>query len=154
MPYRAPPALGVGLTYHPPLEPFLESHSDLVDVLELEPQTLWMPAASGSEHFTVAAGAMERLAAFPQAMLVHSVGTPVGGSRLGDSRQFPLLRETIGRLDAPWCSEHLSFNVAGSDDEPFFASFMLPPRQTQAGVECAAASVRKLATELGAPLAI
>jgi len=149
-----PPALGIGLTYHPPLEPFLESHSDLVDVLEIEPQTLWMPAAGDGKRFTTAAGAMERLAAFPQTKLVHSVGTPVGGSRLGDSRQFPLLRETIARLGSPWCSEHLSFSVAGSRDEPFFASFMLPPRQTQAGVERAATSVKQLSHELGAPFAI
>jgi uncharacterized protein (UPF0276 family) len=97
---------------------------------------------------------MERLAALPQRKLVHSVGTPVGGSRLGDPRQLPLLREAIARLDAPWCSEHLSFNVAGGADGPFFTSFMLPPRQTREGVACAAESVRALAGLLDAPLAI
>ncbi len=97
---------------------------------------------------------MERLAALPQRKLVHSVGTPVGGSRLGDRRQLPLLREAVARLDAPWCSEHLSFNVAGNADGPFFTSFMLPPRQTREGIGHASASVRELAELLGAPLAV
>jgi uncharacterized protein (UPF0276 family) len=123
-------------------------------VLEIEPQTLWLPAAAAGESFAVAGGAMARLADLPQAKLVHSIGTPVGGTRLGDPRQLPLLREAIARLDAPWCSEHLSFNVAGGAEGPFFTSFMLPPRQTPEGVACAAASVRALASLLGAPLAI
>jgi uncharacterized protein (UPF0276 family) len=99
---------------------------------------------------------MQRLEAFPQRKLVHSIGTPVGGTRLGDRRQLPLLREAIARLDSPWCSEHLSFNVAGGAGEagPFFTSFMLPPRQTVEGVAYAAGSVRALAGLLQAPLAI
>jgi uncharacterized protein (UPF0276 family) len=148
------PALGVGLTFHPQLERFVEEHSALIDVLELEPQTLWLPAAAAGASFGVAAGAMDRLAELPQRKLVHSVGTPVGGSRLGDPRQLPLLREAIARLDAPWCSEHLSFNVAGGQGGSFFTSFMLPPRQTVEGVARAAASVGALSELLGAPLAI
>ena len=148
------PALGVGLTFHPELADFVERHAALVDVLELEPQTLWLPAAAAGAHFSAPAAAMQRLADYPQAKLVHSVGTPVGGTRLGDPRQLPLLREAIARLGAPWCSEHLSFNVAGGADGQFFTSFMLPPRQTPDGVRCAAASVRELAGLLGAPLAI
>jgi uncharacterized protein (UPF0276 family) len=153
-PGSGPPALGVGLTFHPPLEAFIEQHSALIDVLELEPQTLWLPAAAAGQSFGTASGAMDRLAALEQRTLVHSVGTPVGGTRLGDRRQLPLLREAIARLDAPWCSEHLSFNVAGGAGGPFFTSFMLPPRQTAEGVQCAAASARELAELLGAPLAI
>jgi uncharacterized protein (UPF0276 family) len=102
----------------------------------------------------MAAAAMERLVELPQRKLVHSIGTPVGGTRLGDRRQLPLLREAIARLDAPWCSEHLSFNVAGGANGPFFTSFMLPPRQTPEGVRRAAESVRALAGLLQAPLAI
>ncbi len=149
-----PLKLGVGLTFHPPLEPFVEQHSALIDVLEVEPQTLWLPAAAAGSAFGIAAGAMDRLAELPQRKLVHSVGTPVGGTRLGDRRQLPLLREAIARLGAPWCSEHLSFNVAGGAAGPFFTSFMLPPRQTPEGVRAAAASACELAELLGAPLAI
>lgn len=148
------PQLGVGLTFHPELEGFLETHSELVDVLELEPQTLWLPAAAAGKGFRVLAGALERIAAFPQAKLVHSVGLPVGGSRLADLRQIPLLRETIARLESRWCSEHLSFNVAAGPGGTFFTGFLLSPRLTWEGVERAAVSVRRFADEIGAPLAI
>ena len=65
---------------------------------------------------------MERLAELPQRKLVHSVGTPVGGTRLGDRRQLPLLREAIARLGAPWCSEHLSFSDEGLAFGAYLAS--------------------------------
>jgi uncharacterized protein (UPF0276 family) len=146
--------LGIGLTFHPELEGFLERHSELVDVLELEPQTLWLPRRVGGNAFAMAGGALERVAAFPQAKLVHSVGLPVGGSRLADLRQVPLLRETIARLGSPWCSEHLSFNVAAGSAGTFFTGFLLPPRLTWKGVERAVASVRRASEALGAPLAI
>jgi hypothetical protein len=65
-----------------------------------------------------------------------------------------MLRDAIAQLGAPWSSEHLSFNIAGGPDEPFFTSFMLPPRQTWEGVECATESIRSLAAILDGPLAI
>jgi uncharacterized protein (UPF0276 family) len=150
----SPAQLGVGLTFHRELEAFLEVHSDLVDVLELEPQTLWLPAVSNGHGFRTSDGIMERIASFPQAKLVHSVGLPVGGTRLGDFRQLPLLRDAIRRLGSPWCSEHLSFNVAAGPRGSFFTGFLLPPRQTWEGVERAAGSVRRVADEMCAPLAI
>jgi uncharacterized protein (UPF0276 family) len=145
--------LGVGLTFHPELEGFLERRSELVDVVELEPQTLWLPRAAGGHAFA-ASDALDRLAALPQAKLVHSVGLPVGGSRLADLSQVSLLRETITRLESAWYSEHLSFNVAAGAVGTFFTGFLLPPRLTWVGVERAVVSVQRVADSLGTPLAI
>ena len=33
--------LGVGIVYFQPLENFIESHSALINAIEIEPQTLW-----------------------------------------------------------------------------------------------------------------
>jgi uncharacterized protein (UPF0276 family) len=149
-----PPQLGVGLTFHPELGAFIEAHSDLIDVIELEPQALWLSISSDTKRFRAPDGSLERVAALPQAKLVHSVGIPVGGSRLGDARQLPLLQQTITRLESPWCSEHLSFNVAHGPHGPFFTGFLLPPRLTWEGVEVATASVQRFAMEINCPLAI
>ena len=48
-----------------------------------------------------------------------------------------LIRDTARRLDSPWVSEHLS--VAGTPHRQ--AGFLLPPLQTEAGVETAAANI-------------
>jgi uncharacterized protein (UPF0276 family) len=145
--------LGVGLTFHPELEGFVHRYSNLIDVIELEPQTFWLPSRT-AEAFHAPRGALERIAAFPQAKLVHSIGLPAGGSRLANLKQIPLLQETITRLESPWFSEHLSFNAAGSGSELFFTGFLLPPRLTWEGVEKAVATVSSLAARVNAPLAI
>jgi len=74
----------------------------------------------------------------------------VGGSVPGIDAQLPLLRETVRKLDAPWASEHLAFNLTPD----FFTGFFLPPRQTAAGMDMYVAAIRRLADAVQVPLAI
>jgi uncharacterized protein len=145
-----PPALGVGLIYTPALLPLLEAHPDLVDVLEIEPQTTWIETPDPERPYLVREHVLKHLAELPGHKLVHSVGTPVGGSVRAHDAQVPLLRETVETLEAPWASEHLSFNLTPD----FFTGFFLPPRQTEAGIEIYVDMIRSLRTDLGVPLAI
>jgi uncharacterized protein (UPF0276 family) len=144
------PALGVGLIYAPGLEPLLEAHPDLIDVLEVEPQTTWIETDDPERPYLVRDQVLSHLADLPWHKLVHSVGTPVGGSVQAHEAQLPLLREAVQTLGAPWASEHLSFNLTPD----FFTGFFLPPRQTEAGIETYVRAVQSLREELGVPLAI
>jgi uncharacterized protein len=144
------PRLGVGITFSSAIEPILNRHSDLIDVVEIEPQTTWLDVrAPGSRYKR-----LEDVAAFvrnlPFQKLVHSIGVPVGGTASHDQDQIALLRDTIEELGSPWVSEHLSFNSTAA----FQTGFFLPPRQTDAGVAVAVDSIRRLQSELGVPLAI
>jgi uncharacterized protein (UPF0276 family) len=121
-----------------------------VDVLEVEPQTLWTQTQDPRVPYRVQAQSLERLAALPARKLVHSVGTPVGGSVRAHAAQIPLLRQTIEALGSPWASEHLSFNLT----EDFFTGFLLPPRQTAAGVSVYVEAIKQLQDGLGVPIAI
>jgi uncharacterized protein len=147
---NALPALGVGLIYTPGLEPLLEAHPELVDVLEIEPQTTWIETADPARPYVAREQVLNHLAELPGRKLVHSVGTPVGGSVRAHAAQIPLLRETVQRLNAPWASEHLSFNLTPD----FFTGFFLPPRQTEAGIDIYVSAIRSLRTDLGVPMAI
>jgi uncharacterized protein len=60
------------------------------------------------------------------------------------------LRDTVRKLDAPWASEHLAFNLTPD----FFTGFFLPPRQTAAGLDVYAQAIRRLAAVVEVPLAI
>src|SRR5918999_56334 len=102
-----PPALGVGLTYSAAVEPLLHSRPDLVQVLEIEPQTTWVKTADEERPYRVDEEVLEHLAGLPGRKLVHSVGTPVGGSVRPDPRQLRLLRAMVERFEAPWASDHL-----------------------------------------------
>ena len=149
------PELGIGIVYSSGLEPLLlESGEDLVTVVEVEPQTVWHYAPGTEQPYALNEEARDRLHRLPQAKLVHGVGFPVGGTHPPDRRHIPPLVEAIQTLGSPWASEHLGFNRAVGPRGAFNTGFLLPPLQTPAGVEAAAASVRAVADRLPVPFAI
>ena len=93
---------------------------------------------------------LDHLERLPGRKLIHSVGTPVGGTVAPDPEQLALLRRMIERFDAPWASDHLSYNQT-----PEFATgFFLPPRQTTQGVRTVTRSIGMLQDMLGVPIAV
>src|SRR4030095_9352172 len=145
-----PPALGVGITYSSVIVPLLERRPELFGVVEIEPQTTWIRTPDPARPYIVREEVVEHLLALPGRTLIHRVGAPVGGSVRPDAAQFALLRDAMRRFDAPWISDHLSFNQT-----PEFATgFFLPPRQTPAGIEMVAEAIRDLRRAVGAPLAV
>jgi len=144
------PALGVGITYSVAIEPLLEQYPALFDVVEVEPQTTWLEARTGPEPYWVSEHVLEHIIQLPGHKLIHSVGTPVGGTVRPEPAQVALLQRTIERFNAPWISDHLSFNSTPE----FKTGFFLPPRQTREGVETAVASIRALQAALSVPVAV
>lgn len=144
--------LGVGLTYVPGLDRILDASADLLDVVEIEPQSLWRVRGDGG--IAIDEDALGRLADVPGARLLHGVGNPVGGCRPPDPRHTALFGELAERLGVPWVSEHLAFNRVVDRAGGFHTGFMLPPCQTAAGVRSAVRSVRAMADALPVPLAV
>ena len=144
------PEVGVGITFSSALIDTLLQHHDLVDAIEIEPQSLWSEHPSSTPRYRSKPEIDDMVEALPFRKLVHSIGLPVGGSLDHDVDQVALLGRTIDRLDSPWFSEHLSFNRSADGATGFF----LPPRQTLAGVEQCAASIRRLRQAIGRPIAI
>jgi len=144
------PELGVGLIYSSALDPLLQKHPDVVDVIEIEPQTSWLERPDRPRDLLVRPEIDDHLAGLPFRKLVHSVGAPVGGSVPGSEEQFSLLRKTVSRLGSPWASEHLAFNHTSD----FFTGFFLPPRQTVEGLDIYSRAIRRLRTALEVPVAI
>jgi uncharacterized protein len=144
------PELGVGIVYNSALEPLLKTHPGLVEVLEIEPQTTWIETPNADAPYLVRVEIQEHLASLPGRKLVHSIGTPVGGSVEADAAQIPLLKRAVERFQAPWVSEHLSFNLTPD----FFTGFFLPPRQTEAGLKTYVEKVRRLRDGVGVPVAV
>ncbi len=144
------PELGVGIIYSSEIEPLLAQYPSLFDVVEVEPQTTWLENRNGSAPYRIRHDVLEHIAQLPGRKLVHSIGTPVGGTRRPDPAQLALLRRTLERFDAPWFSDHLSFNATPE----FNTGFFLPPCQTAKGVETAVQSIRDLQMALPLPIVI
>jgi uncharacterized protein len=144
------PELGAGIIYASEIEPLLEQHPELFDVIEVEPQATWLATRDAKHPYRIVEDVLEHIAQLPGRKLVHSVGTPIGGTVRPDPAQFELLRQTIERFDSPWASDHLSFNHTSE----FNTGFFLPPRQTVEGVEAVVRSIHDLQKALPVPLAV
>lgn len=59
------PELGVGITYSSAIEPVLERHPDLFDVVEVEPQTTWIETRDDLEPYHLADSVLEHIAQLP-----------------------------------------------------------------------------------------
>ncbi|HEY2377940.1 MAG TPA: DUF692 family protein [Gemmatimonadaceae bacterium] len=148
------PALGVGLTYCDGLHTFVLEHQDLIDIVEVEPQTLWFADRYADDAYHLDENTASQIDALPMPKLVHGVGFPVGGSRPPRRGQLGPLNCLLSRWHAPWMSEHLSFNRANLSGCEFNTGFLLPPLQTEEGIEAAVRSIRSFASEVGVPLAV
>jgi uncharacterized protein (UPF0276 family) len=147
------PELGVGLNWFPGLEPVLRANAELVDVLEVEPQSFWR-REKNADGLVMDRAPLEALQRRRVPKLIHSVAIPVGGSLAPSAAELDQLSSVARELEAPWVSEHLSFNRVAEESRSWHSGFLLPPRQTLAGVEAAVASVRALSAGLSVPLAI
>ena len=146
------PELGIGVAYFAGLEPLLGPGS-LADVIEVEPQTLWLQPDAAASAYRVDAQALARVCGLPGAKIMHGIGFAVGGTLAPEPAQFPPLLEMQAALGAPWMSEHLAFNRARQGGREYTTSFMLPPRQSTAGIDAAVRSIREMAKELPVPFA-
>jgi uncharacterized protein (UPF0276 family) len=141
---------GVGITYSAAIVPLLDRCPDLFDVIEVEPQTLWTRAGDDAPRFQIEEAVVEHLEQLPGQKLIHSVGTPVGGTVAPEPAQLELLAAMVERFRAPWLSDHLSYNQT-----PEFATgFFLPPRQTQAGVEAVTRSISVVQQAVQVPILV
>ena len=88
-------ALGVGVIYSSAIEPLLERHPELFPVLEVEPQTTWIKVPHAAQPYRMDREALEHIARLPGRKIIHSVGTPVGGTMRPEAAQLEQIRESI-----------------------------------------------------------
>ena len=144
------PTLGVGITYSATLEPLLNQHPALFDLVEVEPQTTWFATPQGPQPYRLPSEVLEHLAQLPGQKILHSIGMPVGGVLPPDPTQLALIQRMIECLGVPWFSEHLGFNATSE----FSTGFFLPSRQTQDGIDKVVHAIQKLQEALPVPLAV
>ena len=128
------PKLGVGLTFFSGMEQIFYKNKDLINVIEIEPQKFWLQKKLNSDAYVIDENSVKKLQVLNIPKILHSVGSPVGGTSKHNSNQISLLQKMVSRFQSPWISEHLSFNHVKNNDD-FFTGFLLPPRQTRDAVK-------------------
>lgn len=147
------PRLGPGAVYLRALDPLFRAHPDLIRVAEIEPATLWVRATAPDAAPRGSLLELQTLSSLPQARLLHGVGYPLGGTICDQERHVGEFRRWAAALDAPWHSEHLSVLDLMGARGVVSCGFLMPPLQTERGVEIAAANIVRRREVLGRPLA-
>jgi uncharacterized protein (UPF0276 family) len=147
------PELGVGIIYFPGFENVLDSNPDLIQVIEIEPQTFWYRYKSGLDSFVYDKEKINYLQGLNKPMVFHGVGYPIGGTIQPDANHLACLKKMMDELHPIWMSEHLSFNTVIVNDISYNTNFLLPPLQTTTAIETIASSIQSYARHFEIPFA-
>jgi uncharacterized protein len=139
------------MTYLPGLERLLGAAGDLLDFLEVEPETLWEARKQGGMNRNPAAHAWLRSCPFP--IVLHGVSSAIGGTRPLSHEHATELRADCQIFRPVWVSEHLAFQSYLDGDRWQPTGFFLPPVQSEASVQLAAAHLRQRQSSLELPIA-
>ena len=142
--------LAVGITYFEEFEPILQSYPNLVDILEIEPQSFWI---YDSKKKYLADKILQKICSKSYQKLIHSVGCPVGTSTLNKD-QIPFLQEMVSLLKPKWISEHLNFNHVSYGKNNFWTGFLLPPLQTSCTLSAYIKNINLFKRKFPIPFAI
>jgi uncharacterized protein len=148
-----PPPIGPGAVYLRTLDEIFRANGDLIQVAEVEPQTLWTKGTAPGARPRGGEIELSRLAALPQRRLTHGVGSPLGGTLCDSETHTDEFRRWTDGLAAPWTSEHLSILDVKGARGARSCGFLMPPLQTEAAVELAARNIVGRSGAVGKPLA-
>jgi uncharacterized protein len=147
------PELGVGIIYFSGFESILESNLDLIQVVEIEPQTFWYRNKSKLDSYSFDENTVNYLLEVNKPTLFHGVGYPVGGKILSDTTHMKCFKDMATILNPIWFSEHLSFNTIEIEGQLCNTNFLLPPLQTNEGVETYIRNIKEYSKKLNIPFA-
>lgn len=139
--------LGVGIVALGNVDVVWSTIADVVDVIEVEPQTLW---AETPEGWTPDVEAYDWIRSAGRPVLAHGVGFPVGGQTPPNPAGVEAFARSVDDLHAVHASEHLAFNRAGDRH----AGFLLPPRQTPATLAAAVEHIEAYQRQLDVPFLV
>ena len=145
-------ALGVGLIVTGGVDTLWPDVEDLVDVLEVEPQTLW--DGNEGDGRRIAREALRWLRSTGRPLLSHGVGYPVGGTSAPDPDGVAAAARSAHEVEASHWSEHLSFNRVGGGGSERFAGYLLPPVPTPESAYAAIGHIGRYQDRLDRPFLV
>lgn len=143
---------GVGVVWWPELDALCGAGEGLVHVLEIEPETFWIPRCGRRPGF--ASSFPGPLSHRSQPKLLHGVGAPFGGAVKQSDAHLAALMGDIAALRPAWISDHLNFNqFVPPDGQARSTGFFLPPAQCPDGIAQAATHICHRRTATGVDVA-
>jgi uncharacterized protein len=123
------PRLGVGLEYQAQIRPFIESHLEAFDFLEVVPDILWNDLGPGSRpRYVEDAEGIAFLSEVAVVMPVipHGIGLSIGSAHDFNRDHIEQMARWHERFKFPWHSDHLAYHLAEHESEQLNVNLTLP----------------------------
>lgn len=150
-----PPLLGIGLTHQPGLRLALGSGWDLIDFVEVNPDTLCLErVVAGRRHLVYHPTLLDEVLAdaTSRPLVVHGLGLSIGSVTGWDEGYLDILDELHERQPFAWHSEHLAFMLTETPDgEPLHAGVPLPLPFTDEALDLVAPRAAAMNARYGVP---
>ena len=148
------PQLGIGILYNPMLTELLRDEPELIDFLEIIPDSFWTVDKQSHprqylEHDTFTEP-VEKLAERAPIVL-HSVDLSIGSSDLFDEEHVGQIARWQSRFRSPWHSDHLSFSRIGVSGHDQNTALAIPVPYDQELLDLVSSRVRFVQSRVPAP---
>lgn len=148
------PKLGVGILYNPMLTELLRDEPELIDFLEIIPDSFWTVDKQTTprqylEHDTFTEPVETLARRVP--VVLHSVDLSIGSSEVFDQEHVGQIARWQSRFGSPWHSDHLSFSRIGVSGHDQNTALAIPVPYDQELLELITARVRYVQSVVRAP---
>jgi uncharacterized protein len=153
--FTPPSPLGVGFTHQPNIESALGAGWDLVDFIEVSPDTMCVErVGSDRRELTYHPALLEDVlrCAESRPVVVHGLGLSIGSAAGWNEGYVSILDELQERQPFAWHSEHLAFLLTTTiDGEPLHAGVPLPLPFTDEAIALVAPRAAAMNARYGVP---
>jgi len=151
---RTLPELGIGILYNPMLTRLLRDEPELIDFIEIIPDSFWTVEKQSFphryvEHDTFIAPVEELAEKVP--VLLHSVDLSIGSSELFDQEHVEQIARWQIRFQSPWHSDHLAFSRIGVSGHDQNTALAIPVPYDQELLDLIVARVRLVQEMVSSP---
>jgi hypothetical protein len=148
------PQLGVGLGYQAQLRPFIESHPDAFDFLEVVPDILWTDRGRRARprYIPLEEGVrFLRQVAATKRVVPHSIGLSIGSAHRFERAHVEQMARWYDWLRFPWHSDHLAFHLAAHGDDELNLNLTMPLALDRQTLELLVPRVREIRRRIPVP---
>jgi len=148
------PTLGVGILYNPMLTELLREEPELIDFLEIIPDSFWTVEKETAprryqEHDTFTEPIEELARRVP--VVLHSVDLSIGSGEVFDQEHVAQIARWQSRFRSPWHSDHLSFSRLGVTGHDQNTALAIPVPYDQELLDLIGSRVRYVQSVVPAP---
>ncbi|MES2921205.1 MAG: DUF692 domain-containing protein [Verrucomicrobiota bacterium] len=148
------PQLGIGILYNPMLTELLQNEPELIDFLEIIPDSFWTVNKQTTprrylEHDTFTEPVEILAGRVP--VVLHSVDLSIGSSDLFDLEHVAQIARWQNRFQSPWHSDHLSFSRIGVSGHDQNTALAIPVPYDEELLELISGRVRQVQSIVPAP---